>query len=95
MATPVLDFGSFTTAEKANLLAVAKAEYLRRIVTGRVTQGSSAAQSYGIDLMQIGDLIRLINGLTVDLGLQTVETRVRPVFNQGPAIGPTNPIGFI
>ena len=94
MANPVLDFGSFTTAEKTALLAAAKVEYIKRL-TGRVSQGSRAAQSYGLNLMEVGDLIRLINGLTADLGIQAVETRVRPVFNQGPAIGPTTPIGFI
>ena len=94
MAIPILEFGSFTGAEKQTLLTAAKMEYLKRI-TGRVSQGSSAAQSYGLNMMEVGDLIRLINGLTVELGLPMPETRVRPVFNHGPVNGPSNPIGFI
>jgi len=96
MANPVLDFGAFTTAEKTDLLKQVKAEYVKRL-TGRVSQGSSAAQSYGLNLMEVGDLIRLINGLTMDLGLQTVEVRAAPNFNQGPKTGPyqpSNPLGF-
>ena len=95
MANPVLDFGAFSTAEKQTLLTTAKAEYLKRLSQGRVTQGSSAAQSYGLDVMQIGDLIRLINGLTADLGLNTVETRVAPNFNRtGLTYNPSNPLGY-
>lgn len=93
MAIPVLDFGSFNVVEKQSLLTAAKAEYVKRL-TGRVSQGSSAAQSYGLTLMEVGDLIRLINGLTADLGLQNVETRVHPNFNLGPPLGPSNPIGY-
>ncbi|MDE2232432.1 MAG: hypothetical protein KGJ95_10300 [Candidatus Omnitrophica bacterium] len=95
MANPVLDFGSFTATEKTNLLASAKAEYLKRM-TGRVAQGSSAAQSYGLNLMDTLDIIRLINGLTIELGLPAAETRVRPNFNQGPspANSAANPLGY-
>jgi hypothetical protein len=94
MANPVLDFGAFSAPEKQTLLTTAKAEYVKRI-TGRVTQGSSAAQSYGLNLMEVGDLIRLINGLSADLGLNTVETRVAPNFNRtGLTYNPSNPLGY-
>ena len=69
MAIPTLDFGAFSNAELQALLTAAKAEYLRRI-TGRVQTGSSAAQSYGLTIMSVDDLIKLINGLTDQLGLK-------------------------
>jgi hypothetical protein len=83
MAAPALDFGSFTTSEKQALLAAAKAEYLTRI-TGRVQNGSSSAQSFGMSLMDIAQLTSLINGLTVDLGYPEPETRVAPNFSGRP-----------
>lgn len=92
MATPTLDFGAFSSAEKSTLLTAAKAEYLKRI-TGRVQSGSSAAQSYSFTQMTLGELVNLINGLTDELGLTTVETRVRPNFNKNPypfGMGPTS-----
>lgn len=75
-----LDFGVFSSAEKQALLTAAKAEYLQRM-TGRITSASSANQSYGFTQMTVDELTRLINGLTADLGLQTVNARVRPNFN--------------
>lgn len=91
MATPVLDFGAFSTAEQTAMLAAAKAEYLVRMNPGRVRQGGSAAQQYGMDLMTVAELITLMNGLTAALGLSTVETRVSPNFDcRGPrALGTT------
>jgi len=80
MATPTLDFGAFSPSELQALLTAAKAEFLVRI-TGRVQQGSSAAQSYGLQFMTVDDLTRLINGVTMALGLDAVETRVTPNFN--------------
>lgn len=64
------------------MLTAAKAEYLGRITTGRVRSGGSAAQQYGMDIMTVDDLVRLINSLTSQLGLDFCETiRVRPDFN--------------
>lgn len=63
------------------MLAAAQEEYLLRITTGRVRSGSSAAQSYGMDVMTVDDLVRLINGLTAQLGLDTDTVRARPTFN--------------
>ena len=80
MPKPTLDFGSFSQVQLESMLASAQAEYLVRM-TGRVQQGSSAAQSYGFNLMQVDDLVLLINGLTMELGLQTVVTQVQPDFS--------------
>lgn len=80
MATPTLNFGAYTPTELTALLDAAKAEYLRAL-GGRIQQGSSAAQSYGLLTMSIADLINLINGLTAELGLDTTNTRVSPNFN--------------
>lgn len=88
MPSPVLDFGSFTPTELTNLLTAAKAEYLNRLTTGRVTQGASAAQSYGLTVMSMADLVRLLNGLTAQLGLDNVTVTVSPNFNN---TGPTLP----
>ena len=64
------------------MLAAAQQEYLLRITTGRVRSGSSAAQSYGMDVMSVDDLVRLINGLTAQLGLDNDTVRARPTFNK-------------
>lgn len=80
MATPTLNFGAYTPTELAALLTAAKAEYLRAL-GGRIQQGSSAAQSYGLTTMTVADLVNLINGLTAELGLDTTNTRVSPNFN--------------
>lgn len=76
-----LDFGAFSTAEKQALLDAAKSEVTRRM-TGRVSSGSSAAQSYSMTQMTFDELVNLVNGLTEELGLNTVNARVRPNFNQ-------------
>lgn len=82
MASPVLDLSIYTPAELQTLLTTAKAEYLRRMSTGRVTQGSSAAQSYGMTVMTLEDLVRLMNGISSFLGLDSgLATRVSPNFN--------------
>jgi hypothetical protein len=86
MASPVLDYGSFSPTQLTNMLTAAQAEYLLRITTGRVRSGSSAAQSYGLDVMTIDDLIRLINGLTAELGLSNTTTAAAPDFSQGSFI---------
>lgn len=80
MAASVLDFGAFSQAELQSLLTAAKAEYLRAL-TGRMQQGSSAAQSYGLLVMSVDELSRLINGLTSALGLDNTQTRAAPNFN--------------
>ncbi len=78
-----LDFGAFSQAEKIALLDAAKAEILTRI-TGRVQNGSSSAQSFGMNLMSQEDLTLLINALTTDLGYAQPEIRVAPNFNGCP-----------
>lgn len=89
MASATLDFGSFSTAEKQALLTAAKSEVLTRL-TGRVQNGSSAAQSFGMTLMSQLDLTLLINALTVELGYQQPEIRVAPNFS-GRSWGPCAP----
>ncbi len=82
MASPILNPGAFSTAELTAMLTAAKAEYIGRITTGRVKSGGSAAQQYGMDIMTVDDLVRLINSLTSALGLDYDETlRIRPNFN--------------
>jgi len=82
MASPILNPGAFSNAELTAMLTAAKAEYLGRITTGRVKTGGSASQQYGMDIMTVDDLTRLINALTSALGLDFDETlRVRPNFN--------------
>ncbi|MBS0328231.1 MAG: hypothetical protein JSR30_00130 [Proteobacteria bacterium] len=81
MAAPVLNLGAFSDAELTSMLAAAKAEYLLRMGNGRVRSGSSAAQSYGMDVMTVDDLVRLINSLTTQLGLDSDTLSVRPDFN--------------
>ncbi len=88
MASPVLDYGSFSVAQLQAMLTAAQAEYLLRITTGRVRTGSSAAQSYGMDLMTLDDLVRLINGLTAELGLSDVNTTVSPNFGRNGDVIP-------
>lgn len=92
MAAPVLDFGSFSPAQLTTLLSTAQAEYLRRITEGAVTQGSSAAQSFGMTKMSVDDLVRLINGLTTFMGLDTSTVVAQPNFNtqRPPATGTFN-----
>lgn len=80
MATAALDFGAFSTSEKTALLTAAKAEVLRRM-TGRVANGSSAGQSFGMTQMTYGELTFLVNALTVELGYQQPEVRVAPNFS--------------
>ncbi len=89
MASPVLDLGIYSPTELQNMLTAAKAEYLMRM-TGRVQQGSSAAQSYGMTVMTVDDLVRLMNGLGDALGLSNVTTTVSPNFshNCGRGVGP-------
>ena len=81
MANPVLDLSIYSPTELQSLLTTAKAEYLRRMTTGRVQQGSSAAQSYGLTVMDLADLVRLMNGISDALGLSNINARVRPNFN--------------
>lgn len=75
-----LNFGAFTPDELQAMLTAAKAEYLRAL-GGRITQGSSAAQSYGLTIMTVDQLIQLINGLTTELGLDGTNVRATPNFN--------------
>lgn len=79
-AISVLNLASFSTSEQQALLEAAKAEVLRRI-TGRVQQGSSTGQSYSMALFSPDELNRLINALTIALGLDTQQTFVRPDFS--------------
>lgn len=91
MASPVLDLSIYSPSELQSLLTAAKAEYLKRM-TGRVTQGSSAAQSYGMTTMSVDDLVRLMNGLSAALGLDaSLNVRVQPNFNTRPQGVPPAP----
>jgi len=81
MANPVLDLSIYTPTELQTLLTSAKQEYALRLTTGRVRQGASAAQSYGLDTMSTPDLIRLMNGISDALGLSQINARVQPNFN--------------
>jgi hypothetical protein len=76
----ILDYGSFSTAQLTNMLSAAQAEYLLRVTTGRVSHGSSAAQSYGLVVMSTPELIQLINGLSAQLGFDAGENRASPNF---------------
>lgn len=80
MPATALDWGAFTQAEKVATLNAAKAEVLTRM-TGRVQNGSSAAQSFGMSMMSFDQLTALVNGLTVELGYPQPETRVAPNFS--------------
>lgn len=80
-----LDFGAFTGPEKQQLLAAAKSELLRRTGMGSVTSSTSSAQSFMMSKMSEDALIKLINGLTADLGYQQPEVRVRPIFSRAGA----------
>lgn len=78
---PILDPSIYSAAEQQTMLDAAKAEYLKRM-TGRVTQGSSAAQSYGMTTMSVDDLVRLMNALASALGLDArLVTRAQPDFS--------------
>lgn len=76
-----LDFGAFSGSEKRAMLTAAKLEILRRMGKGRVTNGSSVGQQYGMTVMAYAELVSLINGLTVELGYQQPEIRVAPNFS--------------
>jgi hypothetical protein len=94
-----LNKGVFNGDDRASIFAAAKAEYLKRM-TGRVIQGSSAAQSYGLTVMDTADLIRLINGLADELGISDPVEHVRPNFNryggqQAPCGDPGTPTGLV
>lgn len=80
MANATLNLGIYTPTELQALLIAAKAEYLR-FLGGRVQQGSSAAQSYGLTQMDGDALIRLLNALGDELGLDNPTLRVTPNFN--------------
>lgn len=81
MASPVLDLTIYNATELQEMLVTAKAEYLRRMTSGRVTQGSSAAQTYGMTVMSVDDLIRLMNGLGSALGLTNETVTASPNFS--------------
>jgi hypothetical protein len=74
-----LDLGAFSSAEKSALLSAAKAEVLARF-QGRVSSGSEGGGNFSVTLFSNDELTRLINALTEELGLSSVETRVRPTF---------------
>jgi hypothetical protein len=94
MASPVLDFGAFSPTELQAYLTAAKAEYLLRLTTGRVQQGSSVSQSYGLNVISMDQLTTLINGLSAALGLTSVPDLVQPNFNtRGPCFPLQNTFG--
>lgn len=83
----VLDFGSFSTAEKTALLTAAKAEVLRRAGGGAVQSGSSASQNFTMMKMSDDALFTMINALSQDLGYSQPENRVMPNFAFSPGNG--------
>jgi hypothetical protein len=80
-SSAVLNLGAFTPTELTALLTAAKAAYLSLITTGQVTGGGSLAQQYQMQRMSADDLIRLMNALTTELGLDSDTLTVRPDFN--------------
>lgn len=66
------------------MLSAAQAEILVRMTPGRVRQGGSAAQSFGMELMTYSELVMMINSLTSALGLNTPTNLVAPNFNSNP-----------
>lgn len=89
--SPVLDLSIYDRTELSSMLTAGKAEYLKRM-TGRVTQGASAAQSYGMTTMTVDDLVRLLNGISAALGLDAgLAVRVQPDFNCVPPGVPPAP----
>lgn len=89
--SPVLDLSIYSPTELQSMLTAAKAEYLKRM-TGRVTQGASAAQSYGMTTMSVDDLVRLMNGISAALGLDaSLIVKVQPNFNCVPPGVPPAP----
>lgn len=81
-STTVPNLSAFTEAEQRALLAACKAEILKRI-TGRVQTGSSTGQNFGVELYDTDGLNRLVNALTLSLGLDNEMTFVRPNFTHG------------
>ncbi len=81
MASAVLNLGAFSETELNALLVAAKAAYLSLITTGQITGGGSLAQQYQMQRMSADDLIRLMNALTTELGLDNDTLTVRPDFN--------------
>jgi len=78
-----IDFSSFTTSERTDLLTAAKAELLRRAGVGSVQTGTSVGQSFGMMKMSDEALTSLINSLSSSLGYCATNgggARVRPVF---------------
>lgn len=88
MASPVLDFGAFTPTELQSMLTAAKAELLVRMNPGRVRQGGSAAQQYGMDLMTYAELVSFLNGISTALGVNNPANTVSPNFNTRQNCGP-------
>lgn len=86
-STPsTLNLSAFSPAEQRSLLTACKTEVLKRL-TGRVSTGSSTGQSFGVELYDTDALNRLINALTLSLGLDNEQTFVRPNFNRGTSCG--------
>jgi hypothetical protein len=79
----IIDFSSFTTTERTDLLKAAKAELLRRAGVGSVQAGSGVGQSFQMMKMSDEALTGLINSLSPGLGFtpNTGGGRVRPNFS--------------
>jgi hypothetical protein len=78
MAAP--DFGSFSAAEKTDLLTAAKAELLRRNGIGSVQTGASTGESWTMDKVPYTELVAMIDALTLELGYAQPNVRVTPNF---------------
>jgi hypothetical protein len=78
----IIDFSSFTTAEKTDLLTAAKSELLRRAGIGSVQSGSGVGQSFQMMKMSDEALAGLLNSLSNSLGYTPGGGgRVRPNFS--------------
>lgn len=96
MANAVLNLGAFSPTELTDLLTAAKAAYLSLITTGQVKSGGAVSQQYSMERMSADDLVRLMNAITLELGLDGDTTTVRPDFNtSAPAWPGVNlPFGY-
>ena len=72
-------------AEIAALSTAVKAERLRRITGGAVTQGNKNGRSYSVELMSEAELSNLENALARKLGVQGANKRRMNFSNGGSA----------
>jgi hypothetical protein len=74
------NLSSFSASQLQALLAACQNELLVRI-TGRISGGSSVGENFQMSLYTPEQLSELINAITFQLNLDTVEIRATPNFN--------------